>query len=176
VPDVVVIGHTDRVGSDPVNDALARRRAETVRAALIRRGIAPENIVPWGAASVSRPLPRRRGRAAQPSRRNPRALIAARRRRRSDARAQVAAGQSASSVPAVPAKRQHREIVRRLDPATKASRKAAVDNRARRLGVPKPYGTSRALIPVGSPAGLCACHPSLIRHSSSPGASIARAS
>jgi outer membrane protein OmpA-like peptidoglycan-associated protein len=44
VPDIVVIGHTDTVGSDQVNDALARQRAETVRADLIRRGIAPENI------------------------------------------------------------------------------------------------------------------------------------
>ena len=43
-PDVVVIGHTDSMGSDQVNDALARRRAETVRADLIRRGIAPENV------------------------------------------------------------------------------------------------------------------------------------
>ena len=44
VPDVVVIGHTDALGNDQVNDALARQRAETVRAELIRRGVAPENI------------------------------------------------------------------------------------------------------------------------------------
>lgn len=44
VPDVVVLGHTDSVGSDEYNDALALRRAETVRDALIRRGLAPENI------------------------------------------------------------------------------------------------------------------------------------
>jgi outer membrane protein OmpA-like peptidoglycan-associated protein len=48
VPDIVVVGHTDRVGSDPFNDALALQRAETVRAALIRRGIAPENTVAVG--------------------------------------------------------------------------------------------------------------------------------
>jgi outer membrane protein OmpA-like peptidoglycan-associated protein len=48
VPDVQVIGHTDTVGSDQSNDLLARQRAETVRAALIRRGIAPENIVAIG--------------------------------------------------------------------------------------------------------------------------------
>lgn len=48
VPDVVVVGHTDRVGSDPFNDALARQRAETVRSALIGRGIAPENVVAVG--------------------------------------------------------------------------------------------------------------------------------
>jgi outer membrane protein OmpA-like peptidoglycan-associated protein len=44
VPDVVVVGHTDAVGSDQTNDALAKQRAETVRAELIRRGVAPENI------------------------------------------------------------------------------------------------------------------------------------
>ena len=45
VPDVQVIGHTDAVGTDPYNDVLAQQRADTVRAALIRRGIASENIV-----------------------------------------------------------------------------------------------------------------------------------
>jgi outer membrane protein OmpA-like peptidoglycan-associated protein len=48
IPDVLVIGHTDAVGSDPFNDALARQRAESVRAALIRRGLAPEAIVAEG--------------------------------------------------------------------------------------------------------------------------------
>jgi len=48
VPDVLVIGHTDAVGSDTVNDALARQRAETVRAELIRRGVKPENIQATG--------------------------------------------------------------------------------------------------------------------------------
>lgn len=44
VPDVLVVGHTDAVGSDSFNDALGQRRAETVRAALIRLGIAPADI------------------------------------------------------------------------------------------------------------------------------------
>jgi outer membrane protein OmpA-like peptidoglycan-associated protein len=44
VPDVLVIGHTDAVGSDPANDALGQQRADTMRAALIARGIAPENV------------------------------------------------------------------------------------------------------------------------------------
>lgn len=44
VPDVVVIGHTDTVGSEKTNDALALQRAETVRSELIRRGVAPENV------------------------------------------------------------------------------------------------------------------------------------
>ena len=45
VPDVLVIGHTDRVGNDAFNDALSRQRAEVVRRALVARGIAAENIV-----------------------------------------------------------------------------------------------------------------------------------
>ncbi len=48
VPDIVVIGHTDAVGSDTVNDALALRRATTVRTMLIGRGISPENVVAAG--------------------------------------------------------------------------------------------------------------------------------
>jgi outer membrane protein OmpA-like peptidoglycan-associated protein len=48
VPDVLVVGHTDTVGSDQVNDALSLRRAEIVRTGLIRSGIAPENIVAIG--------------------------------------------------------------------------------------------------------------------------------
>jgi outer membrane protein OmpA-like peptidoglycan-associated protein len=48
VPDIVVVGHSDRVGSDAANDALSRQRAETVRTALVRRGIAPESVVAIG--------------------------------------------------------------------------------------------------------------------------------
>jgi outer membrane protein OmpA-like peptidoglycan-associated protein len=48
VPDVLVIGHTDTVGSDQVNDALSRQRAETVRVALIDHGITPEVITVIG--------------------------------------------------------------------------------------------------------------------------------
>jgi outer membrane protein OmpA-like peptidoglycan-associated protein len=48
VPDVLVIGHTDKVGSDTSNDVLSRQRAEVVRKALIVRGIAPENVVAVG--------------------------------------------------------------------------------------------------------------------------------
>jgi outer membrane protein OmpA-like peptidoglycan-associated protein len=38
-PEVVVIGHTDRVGSLAYNDALALKRAERVRAALVEAGV-----------------------------------------------------------------------------------------------------------------------------------------
>ena len=48
VPDVVVIGHTDTVGGDRTNDALALQRAETVRAELIRRGVAADSIAAIG--------------------------------------------------------------------------------------------------------------------------------
>ena len=48
VPDLVVVGHTDTVGSDPFNDKLSLQRAETVRTALIARGIAAENITAVG--------------------------------------------------------------------------------------------------------------------------------
>lgn len=44
VPDVLVVGHTDAVGNDPSNDALGQQRADSMRAALIGRGIAPENV------------------------------------------------------------------------------------------------------------------------------------
>jgi outer membrane protein OmpA-like peptidoglycan-associated protein len=48
VPDLMVIGHTDAVGNDQDNDVLSRQRAETIRAALIVRGIAPENVAAVG--------------------------------------------------------------------------------------------------------------------------------
>ena len=48
VPDVVVVGHTDAVGTDAFNDALARQRADSIRAALIRRGIAAADIAAIG--------------------------------------------------------------------------------------------------------------------------------
>jgi OmpA-OmpF porin, OOP family len=48
VPDVLVVGHTDTVGTDQLNDMLSRQRAEAIRAALIAHGIAPENITAVG--------------------------------------------------------------------------------------------------------------------------------
>jgi len=48
VPDIVVIGHTDTVGSDRSNDALALQRAEMVRGELIRRGVDAGNITAVG--------------------------------------------------------------------------------------------------------------------------------
>lgn len=48
VPDVVVIGHTDRLGTDAFNDVLSRQRAEVVRNALLARGIALDKVVAIG--------------------------------------------------------------------------------------------------------------------------------
>lgn len=48
VPDVVVIGHTDALGSDAVNDPLSRSRAEVVRKALLARGVPAERVVATG--------------------------------------------------------------------------------------------------------------------------------
>jgi outer membrane protein OmpA-like peptidoglycan-associated protein len=44
VPDVLVVGHTDTVGTDQRNDALGLRRAETVRAALIALGVPASDV------------------------------------------------------------------------------------------------------------------------------------
>ncbi len=43
-PDIVVIGHTDRVGAEEANDELSLQRAERVRLDLINQGIEAERI------------------------------------------------------------------------------------------------------------------------------------
>ena len=48
VPDVLVVGHTDAVGTHQVNDPLSLQRAEFIRAGLIQNGIAAENVVAIG--------------------------------------------------------------------------------------------------------------------------------
>jgi outer membrane protein OmpA-like peptidoglycan-associated protein len=48
VRDIVIIGHTDAVGSDRYNDALATKRAESVKAMLVARGVAESDIVTVG--------------------------------------------------------------------------------------------------------------------------------
>jgi outer membrane protein OmpA-like peptidoglycan-associated protein len=44
VPEIAVIGHTDRVGSDASNDVLSLKRAEAMRGALVSAGIASSSI------------------------------------------------------------------------------------------------------------------------------------
>ena len=48
VPDIVVVGHTDTLGSNQLNDELALKRARTVQAKLVERGVKSENIVAVG--------------------------------------------------------------------------------------------------------------------------------
>lgn len=43
-PDLVVVGHSDRVGSVAANDQLAAKRANTMRDQLIKLGVDAENI------------------------------------------------------------------------------------------------------------------------------------
>ncbi len=43
-PDVLVIGHTDRLAGDDYNDRLSLQRAERVQAELVRLGIPPARI------------------------------------------------------------------------------------------------------------------------------------
>ncbi len=47
-PEIVVIGHTDRVGAVPYNDALSLRRAERVRDELVKAGVAADRILVAG--------------------------------------------------------------------------------------------------------------------------------
>jgi outer membrane protein OmpA-like peptidoglycan-associated protein len=47
-PEIVVVGHTDRVGAVPYNDALSLRRAERVRTGLVQMGIPAEQITVAG--------------------------------------------------------------------------------------------------------------------------------
>ena len=59
VPDVLVVGHTDAVGTDQANDALGQRRAETVRGALVARGISAGDIraISRGKRALAVPTP-----------------------------------------------------------------------------------------------------------------------
>lgn len=47
-PDLLVIGHTDRVGSVADNDKLSAKRAESIRQQLLKLGIDADNIVASG--------------------------------------------------------------------------------------------------------------------------------
>jgi outer membrane protein OmpA-like peptidoglycan-associated protein len=42
--EVIVVGHTDRVGSDQQNDALSLQRAERIRVELVGLGVTGERI------------------------------------------------------------------------------------------------------------------------------------
>lgn len=59
VPDVLVVGHTDAVGSHQINDALGLQRAQTVRTALIAVGIPDADIqaISRGKRALAVPTP-----------------------------------------------------------------------------------------------------------------------
>ena len=57
VADVLVVGHTDLVGSGPLNDALAKQRADSVRAELVRRGVAADAVQASGRGSREPAVP-----------------------------------------------------------------------------------------------------------------------
>ena len=107
-PTMLVIGHTDKVGTDAVNDPLSRQRAEVVRKALVARGVAPENIVVIGRG-------KRATRSCPPPTASPRHATGASRsscadaitRRRSGRRAVPLAARAASGRPT--ARRRQRE-------------------------------------------------------------------
>ena len=68
-PEIVVIGHTDRVGPVPYNDTLSVPRAERVRDELIKVGIAAERIGGEGRGPTDRSEAiRRRKRRPRPHR------------------------------------------------------------------------------------------------------------
>ena len=43
-PEIIIIGHTDQVGADQINDALSLKRAEAIAQLLKARGIDPRSI------------------------------------------------------------------------------------------------------------------------------------
>jgi outer membrane protein OmpA-like peptidoglycan-associated protein len=69
VPDIVVVGHTDLVGSDQVNDVLAKKRAQAVEAILVGRGIGTGNIVAIGRGKREPAVPTAEGVAEPRNRR-----------------------------------------------------------------------------------------------------------
>ena len=46
--DLVIVGHTDAVGSDEYNLALSQRRAETARSHLVAEGVSPSRVTTVG--------------------------------------------------------------------------------------------------------------------------------
>jgi len=74
VPDVLVIGHTDKVGGDAYNDALSRQRAEVVRSALLARGIALDKVLAVGRGKREPVVPTAEG-VAEPRNRRVEILV-----------------------------------------------------------------------------------------------------
>ncbi len=68
-PSVVVAGHADRSGPDKYNTTLSQRRADAVRAALIRAGLRPERISVTAYGEASPIVPTKDGMREQRNRR-----------------------------------------------------------------------------------------------------------
>lgn len=45
---ILVIGHTDNIGSEPANLLLSRRRADSASSTLVRSGVGGERLAAWG--------------------------------------------------------------------------------------------------------------------------------
>jgi outer membrane protein OmpA-like peptidoglycan-associated protein len=74
VKDVLVVGHTDLVGSGPLNDALAKQRAESVRGELLKRGVPADAVQASGRGSREPAVPTAAG-VAEPRNRRVEILV-----------------------------------------------------------------------------------------------------
>lgn len=68
-PEVLVVGHTDALGNDRVNDEISMQRARIVRVRLIERGVPPERIEAVGRGKRELLVPTRDGIAEPRNRR-----------------------------------------------------------------------------------------------------------
>lgn len=68
-PEIRVVGHTDTVGSDIINDEISMQRARIVRQRLIERGITPNRIEAVGRGRRELLVPTREGVAEARNRR-----------------------------------------------------------------------------------------------------------
>ena len=68
-PEVLVVGHTDTVGTDAINDDISMQRARIVRTRLIDRGIDPKRIEAVGRGRRELLVPTRDGVAEARNRR-----------------------------------------------------------------------------------------------------------
>jgi OOP family OmpA-OmpF porin len=50
-PEITIVGHADQTGPERLNDTLALRRAERVKALLVQRGVGTDRIVALGRGS-----------------------------------------------------------------------------------------------------------------------------
>ena len=68
-PEVRVVGHTDALGTDSLNDELSMQRARIVRAGLVDKGIEPTRVEAVGRGKRELLVPTRDGVAESRNRR-----------------------------------------------------------------------------------------------------------